>query len=375
MKFIKSILAGASLALLTSVVFATTPSPITTLNSGGSTAGMAIISTGSGSPPAWGNVSIATLTGILPVASGGTNAATASGTSLDNITGFSGTGFLTRTGAGTYAFQSATNGITLGNLAQTGANTVLSNATGSTANLTAFSMPSCSSSVSALNWTSGSGFTCNTGLITGATVSSTYLPTATAASTYATIAQATTALSATGGSINGVTVGQSNPLAGSFTTLTATSAVTVPSGTTFNQPNIVGVTSGAAAATGSVGEQPTANASGVSLTTATTANAASKTLTAGQYLVWCTAQFLPAGTTVGTVYAVGISTTSAVRPGSYAAETLNQYSSTAGTAQQISSPTVPINIATSTTVYCTAYAGFSTSTMTVSGTINALRVH
>ena len=40
----------------------------------------------------------------LPVASGGTNSATASGASLDNITGFSGTGFLTRTGASAYSF-------------------------------------------------------------------------------------------------------------------------------------------------------------------------------------------------------------------------------------------------------------------------------
>lgn len=44
---------------------------------------------------------IATLTAHpLAVSSGGTNSATASGTALDNITGFSGTGFLTRTGAG-----------------------------------------------------------------------------------------------------------------------------------------------------------------------------------------------------------------------------------------------------------------------------------
>ena len=44
---------------------------------------------------------------------GGTGGGSASGTLLDNISGLSGTGFLTRTGAGTYAFQSATNGITL----------------------------------------------------------------------------------------------------------------------------------------------------------------------------------------------------------------------------------------------------------------------
>ena len=113
-----------------------------------------------------------TITGLsspMPVASGGTNSASASGTALDNITGFASTGFLTRTGAGTYAFQSLTNGITLGNLAQAAANTVLANATGVTANVTAFTMPSCSTSSSALGWTSGSGFACN-GSINAATL-------------------------------------------------------------------------------------------------------------------------------------------------------------------------------------------------------------
>ena len=81
------------------------------------------------------------VTGILPVANGGTNAGSASGTALDNITGFAGTGFLTRTGAGTYAFQSATNGITYANLAQAGAYTILGNNTNATANLAATTAP------------------------------------------------------------------------------------------------------------------------------------------------------------------------------------------------------------------------------------------
>lgn len=105
------------------------------------------------------------LTTPLPVTSGGTGSATASGTSLDNVAGFSSTGFLTRTGAGAYAFQSLANGITFGNLAQAPANTVLANATGSTANLAAFGMPGCNAAGSALTWIAGSGFGCNSGLI------------------------------------------------------------------------------------------------------------------------------------------------------------------------------------------------------------------
>ena len=45
----------------------------------------------------------------ISVANGGTNASSASGTALDNITGFSSTGILNRTGAGAYSFLAYTN--------------------------------------------------------------------------------------------------------------------------------------------------------------------------------------------------------------------------------------------------------------------------
>ncbi|MCK1445432.1 hypothetical protein IVB43_23895 [Bradyrhizobium sp. 48] len=47
---------------------------------------------------------IAGTTGTLSVARGGTNCGAASGTCLDNITGFASTGLINRTGAGTYSF-------------------------------------------------------------------------------------------------------------------------------------------------------------------------------------------------------------------------------------------------------------------------------
>ena len=87
-------------------------------------------------------------TGTLAVGRGGTGGGAASGTLLDNITGFSSTGFLTRTGAGTYAFQSTTNGISLGNIAQIAANSFLGNPGTSTANLSAFTPGSLTSKAS-----------------------------------------------------------------------------------------------------------------------------------------------------------------------------------------------------------------------------------
>lgn len=61
--------------------------------------------------------------GTLGTAAGGTNCSVASGTCLDNITSFSSTGYMNRTGAGTYAFSSTIGLINGG----TGANLTASN--------------------------------------------------------------------------------------------------------------------------------------------------------------------------------------------------------------------------------------------------------
>ncbi len=105
------------------VSFGATTVPVQLLNSAGSSVGQAIVSTGVSSAPAWGGVGV--------------------------------------------------NGI-----AALAANTVLANATGSSASPTAFSMPSCSATGNALNWTSGTGFTCQTSLATLASPALTGTPTA-----------------------------------------------------------------------------------------------------------------------------------------------------------------------------------------------------
>jgi hypothetical protein len=62
------------------------------------TSGQPLISAGGGSTP--------NTFGTLGISGGGTNCNAASGTCLDNITGFGSTGYVKRTGAGTYAFAS-----------------------------------------------------------------------------------------------------------------------------------------------------------------------------------------------------------------------------------------------------------------------------
>lgn len=300
----KRLFATIIAALLSFSVGATTLSPIQLLNPAGSSSGQTVVSTGASTSPAWGNVSATSLAAIA-------------------------------------------------------ANAVIANVTGASASPTAFSMPSCSTSVSALNWASGTGFTCNTGLITAAT----------AASTYATIAQATTALAATGGSINGITTGLTTPAASKVTTLVATSTIT-PSSTA----GIVGTTTNDNANAGSVGEYVTNSTSGTSLTSGIVANATSASLAAGDWDVQCDAQFIPAGGATLVLITASVNTTSAVQ-GTIAAGSVSilKATFTASDIQTISSPVVRESLAATTTVFCPAQAGFASGTMTVTGFIRARR--
>jgi hypothetical protein len=107
---------GAAIALIASVAFGATLTPIQLLNPAGSTSGQVILSSGPSSAPSWGGISLSGLGAIA-------------------------------------------------------ANTVVANATSASAVPSAFSMPSCSSSSSALQWTSNTGFTCygNSASLTGST--------------------------------------------------------------------------------------------------------------------------------------------------------------------------------------------------------------
>lgn len=70
--------------------------------------------------------------------------------------------FTNLTATGTVALPPGA--VPLSGLASQSANTVVANATGSSASPTAIAVPSCSTSSSALQWTSGSGFLCNSNI-------------------------------------------------------------------------------------------------------------------------------------------------------------------------------------------------------------------
>ncbi|SEB24823.1 hypothetical protein [Paraburkholderia sartisoli] len=363
-----------SIALLavSSVAFGATLAPVQLLSPSGSTTGQAIVSTGASSPPAWGNVSIATLTGILPVANGGTNASSASGTALDNISGFAGTGFLTRTGAGAYAFQSATNGITLGNLAQLPANTVLANATNGTANVTAFAMPNCGLS-SSVTWTAGTGFTCTSA---AAGVFSTITATTTNSTNTVTVTDTGTS----GANIKLVGNGGTTPNksiranGGQFQVVNSAYSTAIMSlDDSGNLTSNSLITSGTAPA-GSVGEYVTNNtSSGVALSTAATTNLISISLTAGKWDVTGDVSITGAGAAVLTNTVGGISTTSATI-GSLG--TFWQFLTTFTSNAIVNSPTPTVHLVlgSTTTVWLVALGTFSSGTASAQGVIRAIRV-
>ncbi|HEM7873847.1 TPA: hypothetical protein U2L31_000158 [Burkholderia contaminans] len=268
--------------------------------------------------------------------------------------------------------------VPLSGLSSVAANTVIANFTGASAAPVAFSMPSCSTSSSALNYTSGTGIGCNSAInaatLGGATFAAPGPIGSSTPSTGAfTTLSASSTISGTGFSTylaSPPAIGTTAAAAGKFTTLQATSTIT-PSSTA----GIVGTATNDNANAGSVGEFPSfTNLGPVSLTTGTAANVASASLSAGDWDVQCTGQFIGAGSTTATGFGIGVSTTSATFGafGSY-----DSYAGTyaaGNTTVTYSSPVSRVQLTTTTTVYCVVNSTFATSTMTAQqGLVRARR--
>jgi hypothetical protein len=164
------------------------------------------------------------------------------------------------------------------------------------------------------------------------------------------------------------------------TTQIATTAFVLANAVTSNSPtittpNIIGVSNGGNASAGSVGEYVTNTTSGTSLTSGTSVNATSVSLTAGDWDVEGSVQFLPSGTTSTQSIFSSISTTSA---------TLGNIGTVAGfqgttvfsgeSATHLPSPIVRISISTTTTVYLVAQLTWTAGTATCNGFIRARRI-
>ncbi|WP_146075182.1 hypothetical protein [Burkholderia anthinoferrum] len=340
--------------------------------------------------PTYNNLTVqgvATLTAHpLGVSSGGTNSATASGTALDNITGFSSTGFLTRTGAGAYSFQSLTNGIALSNIAQIAANTLLGNATGATANVTTVTVTGCNGAAQALQWANGAGFQCNSSIATsGANANITSLSGLTTALSVAQGGTGRQTLTTHGvlvgegtAAINQLAVGTTgqvlvgatgaDPAFGSTVgAMNFTGAIT-PSSTA----GIVGTTTNDNANAGSVGEYQAVTGSATALTSAAYTDIATLTLSAGDWDVEGSVGFANSGATT-TAFVGGLNTVANTNPNSTPGVGFT-VANAAGGSTYLPTPVVRFSLASSTTVRLGVQANFTGGTVTGTGMIRARRV-
>lgn len=364
----KRLLTILALALATASSLGATLNPIQLLNPAGSTAGQAIVSTGPSTAPAWSPVTATALTAQA-------------------------------------------------------ANTVVANVTAASASPTAVALPSCSTANSALKYTTSTGFSCGTtfGLTSGtlaqfsATTSAQLAgivsdETGSGALVFGTSPTLTTPTISTPTIANGTMSGTAitnSPIsgnAGSFTTLGATGALSGAGFTNyFASPPAIGSTAantgafttlsasglisptstvgikGTATndtpAAGSIGEVISQQVNGTSLTTAVPANLTSISLTAGSWMVTGYVRFNPAGTTVLSTMASSVSTTSATLGGLGTESQLVGTSTTfaTGQVQYLATPVVYLSLSTTTTVYCVANAGFTTSTLTADCFLRAVR--
>ena len=176
-------------------------------------------------------------------------------------------------------------------------------------------------------------------------------------------------------SIDSIPIGATTPSTGAFTTLSSSGNFT-PSQTN----GIVGTTTNNNANAGSVGEYISSTVlvgSAVSLTSGVAANITSISLTAGDWDVWGNAWFNPDGSYNSATVGGWISTTSATlpTPPNNGAETFVTSQIVAASGQfGFSVGQMRLSLAATTTVYLSAYSGFSAGTVSAYGFIGARRV-
>lgn len=145
--------------------------------------------------------------------------------------------------------------------------------------------------------------------------------------------------------------------------------------------NIPALKSSGTACTGCIGQtlqSVVAVGGAVNLVTSgLTYTVTSVNLTAGNWLVWGSATFNPAGTTTISGLVAGISTVSATFMNPQAAFPFAQIQGTLTTGAGQGLPLTPvlISVSAATPVYLVASAGFGTSTMGAYGSITAMRLY
>jgi hypothetical protein len=137
---------------------------------------------------------------------------------------------------------------------------------------------------------------------------------------------------------------------------------------------LLGTTTNNNASAGYWGEYVTASGSAVSLTSGTAANITSISLTAGDWDVTGTIQFVPAASTTTSQMFSGVSNTSGAN-GTFDQTTITRYPLSAGSGSTVlPTPVSRFSLSTTTTIFLVGSASFAVSTMTANGLIRARRV-
>lgn len=328
---------------------------------------------------------------------GGISASGITGTPISGSTG----SFTNLTASGTVTLPAGS--VPLTGLSAQAANTVVANVTAGSATPTAVALPSCSTSASALNYTSASGFTCNTAVnasqLGGATFASpgpigsstpgtgNFTTLSTSGLYHATNTAAGSAIIELTGN-GGVTPNKYLGVLGGIFTIYSSNAATqlfsiddsgnqiaLGSITPSQTGGIIGTNTTNNANAGSVGEYLTTTTTGTSIVSVTVTNSVSENITAGDWDVECITQFVPAAGVTTTFIGTGVSNVSATFANFQNNQILNGISAAAvNGAITLASPVSRVSIASTTPYYCVAQAIFSGGTQTVSGYIRARRV-
>lgn len=171
-------------------------------------------------------------------------------------------------------------------------------------------------------------------------------------------------------SLNGKTfaspadIGTGTPANGTFLVVTA-SGLIVPA----SAVGIKGTTTNDNAQAGSWGEYQAGNGGAVSLTSNATSNLISLNLTAGDWDVSGTVQFIPTSVTSASSFLVGITTTSATMPTAVGQLFALQFAMSSPAPSHFSTPVFRFSLASTTQVYLVANSTWTGGTMSANSSI------